>query len=146
MNVYNKAEVDTLLNDKANKSEVNLALNNKADKNLSNVEIPHLISFETDGTQWCKTYNNGWREQFCVYSNVVLLDSFTDAEFTWRLYKPITTFISGHATVGGNAGIVAADVYSFGSTTEIKFWLHNALNNNISNVTMVGKFYVEGWI
>jgi hypothetical protein len=145
-NIYNKAEVDTLLNNKANKSEVNLALNNKADINLSNVEIPHLISFETDGTQWCKTYSNGWREQFCVSTNIVSLNSFTNAEFTWQLYKSITTFVSGHATIGGNASIFAADVFSFGSTTEVKFWLHNASNSNISNVTIVGKFYVEGWI
>lgn len=127
-------------------SKLESALNNKADINLSNVEIPHLISFETDGTQWCKTYSNGWREQFCVYSNIVSLNSFADAEFTWRLYKPITTFVSGHATVGGDAAVFAADVYGFGSTTEVKFWLHNSSNRDKSNVTMIGKFYVEGWI
>lgn len=133
LNIYNKGEVNTLLESKAN-------------TNLANVSIPHLISIDTDGTQWCKTYSNGWCEQFCVYSNIVSLNSFSNAEFTWRLYKPITTFVSGHATIGGNAGIIPADVYSNGSTTEVKFWLHNALNSNVSNITIYGKFYVEGWL
>ena len=131
MNVYNKAEVDTLLN-------------NKANNNLSNVSIPHLISFETDGTQWCKKYSNGWCEQFCVYSRDVILEAFVSNGYTWPLYQPITTFVSGHASIGGNAACYAADVYS-NSSTYVGFYIHNA-NTIAWNGTLVGKYYVEAWL
>ena len=130
-NIYNKGEVNTLLE-------------NKANINLANVSVPHLISIDTDGTQWCKKYSNGWCEQFCTYGQNVSLEAFSASEYIWPLYQSISTFVSGHASIGGNAACFAADVYS-GSSTSVCFWIHNA-NTNAWSGQLYGKYYVEGWL
>ena len=91
MNVYNKAEVDTLLNNKANKSEVNLALNNKADINLSNISnnIDYVIETKqpTDSDlSWYRIYKSGWIEQ----GGRIAVNCTANIAAAWNANFPIT--------------------------------------------------------
>lgn len=91
MNVYNKAEVDTLLNDKADESEVNLALNNKADINLSNISnnIDYVIGTKqpTDSDlTWYRLYKSGWVEQ----GGRITVNCTANIATAWNANFPIT--------------------------------------------------------